>query len=193
MNQSFSMSYCKDRTEDETSDFSILINEHAAKGFHFAYRLTGNEQNARDLMQQTLMKALTHFGKYERTRPFAPWFNQILKNIFLDGVRRVEHKRTVSLDGPSPMEDITWEQLMAGSDHTPLEYLEKMELNVLARKALSMLPAPYKVAVTLCDVERFSYQRIAEMLECPVGTVRSRIHYGRTLLRESFERIAARA
>ena len=179
--------------QDETSDFSILINEHAAKGFHFAYRLTGNEQNARDLMQQTLMKALTHFGRYERTRPFAPWFNQILKNIFLDGVRRVEHKRTVSLDAPSPMEDITWEQLMPGSDRSPLEQLEKTEMNELVQKALSALPASYKVAVTLCDVERFSYQRIAEMLKCPVGTVRSRIHHGRTLLRQSFERIAVHA
>jgi RNA polymerase sigma-70 factor, ECF subfamily len=178
-------------TAENYSDFLTLIKQNSAKAFNFAYRLTGNEQNARDLVQQTLTNALKYFERYERSRPFAPWFNQILKNLFLDEVRKIKCRRTVSLDGPSPFEDTTWEQLLPGSDRTPLEQLEKIEMNELIRKALDLLPEAYRVVVDLCDVERFSYQRIATFLNCPIGTVRSRIHQGRILMKLNFAKLTA--
>jgi RNA polymerase sigma-70 factor (ECF subfamily) len=169
-------------------DLSILIDQHAEKGYGFALRLTRNEQNAHDLVQQTLTKVLTHFKTYDHARPFAPWFNRILKNVFLDGVRKIEHRLMVSLDAPSPIEGLPWTHFIAGSDPTPLEQLEHKEMAKAVRTALSLLPAPYNAAVTLCDVERNSYRQIAKILDCPIGTVRSRIHQGRIMLRDIFFR-----
>src|SRR5262245_15102808 len=89
------------------ADFATLMRRHAEKAYNFAYRLAGNEQDARDLVQEAFMHALRHFEKYDPTRPFEPWVNRILKNIFLDGMRKYQHKHTISLDAPSPIEDVS--------------------------------------------------------------------------------------
>src|SRR5262245_56819628 len=79
--------------------FTALIERCADKVYNFAYRLAGNEQDARDLVQEAFSHALEHFDKYDPARPFEPWINRILKNIYLDGIRRYAHKHTISLDG----------------------------------------------------------------------------------------------
>ncbi len=173
----------------ETIDFSSLVKAHADKAYNFAFRLAGNEQDARDLVQEAFMNALRHIEKYDATRPFEPWLNRILKNIFLDGKRKYHNKHSVSLDGPSPIEDVPWEHMIPGNDPSPAELADDQETNVLVQKALNLLPIQYKTAVILCDVEKFPYEKIAEMLECPLGTVRSRIHQGRLLLRKAFEKL----
>ncbi len=174
---------------EKNSDFSALVRRHADKAYNFAYRLAGNEQDARDLVQEAFMHALKHFGRYDQSRPFEPWFNRILKNIFLDGMRRYQRKHTVSLDGPSPIEDVSWEHMLPGNDASPAEEMDDKEEGALVQKALNLLPLPYKTAVVLCDIEKYPYEKIAEILECPIGTVRSRIHQGRQLLRKAFEKL----
>jgi RNA polymerase sigma-70 factor (ECF subfamily) len=170
-------------------EFSELVKRHAEKAYNFAYRLVGNEQDARDLVQEAFLHALKHFQRYDSTRPFGPWFNRILKNIFLDAVRKYERKHTISLDDQSPLEDVSWLQLIAGKDPSPSEEMDQQETHVYVQKALNSLPMLYKTAIVLCDVEQRSYDEIAEILECPVGTVRSRIHQGRVLLRKAFEKL----
>jgi RNA polymerase sigma-70 factor (ECF subfamily) len=81
------------------------------------------------------------------------------------------------------------EEVIPSKEPTPVQELEKQETGILVQKALNMLPLTYKTAIILCDVEKYSYERIAEILECPIGTVRSRIHQGRALLRKAFEKI----
>jgi RNA polymerase sigma-70 factor, ECF subfamily len=175
-------------TEKDSVEFKGLITQHSERAFNFAYRLTGNKVDAGELVQQAFTNALKSFGRFERSRPFAPWLNRILKNIFLDNVRKTKGRQTFSLDAPSPVQEVSWEQLIPGDDPTPLEEMEKQETTRLVQKALNELPEPFKSAVILCDVERFTYQRISEVLECPVGTVRSRIHQGRTKLKQIYER-----
>lgn len=171
-------------------DFSKLIARCADKVYNFAFRLAGNEQDARDLVQEAFSHALQHLDKYDTTRPFEPWINRILKNIYLDGIRRYAHKHTISLDGPSPMESVPWENLIPGRDATPAECLDEKDTNILVQRALNTLPIEYRTAVTLCDVEKFSYERISEIVGCPIGTVRSRIHQGRLLMRKAFEKLS---
>ncbi len=176
-------------TEEDQTEFAACVRRHAQKAYGFAYRLAGNEADARDLVQEAFMHALKHFDKFDRKRPFEPWFNRILKNIFLDSMRRYQRKHVVSLDGPSPIEAVAWENILPGSDVTPEKELEKQEQNVLVQKALDQLPIHCKTAVILCDIEKHPYERIAEILGCPIGTVRSRIHQGRVLLRKAFENL----
>ncbi|MBV9081019.1 MAG: sigma-70 family RNA polymerase sigma factor [Elusimicrobia bacterium] len=159
------------------------------KAYNFAFRLTGNEQDARDLVQEAFSHALEHLARYDPKRPFEPWLNRILRNIYLDSVRRYDRKHTVSLDGPSPIEDMPWENIIPGKDRTPAEQADKKETEQLVQRALDSVPVQYRTAVVLCDIEKYSYERISQILECPIGTVRSRIHQGRLLMRKSFEKL----
>lgn len=175
--------------ESSSRDFSSLVRDYGQKAYNFAYRLTGNEQDSRDLVQEAFTHALEHFHQYDQKRPFQAWFNRILKNIFLDGVRRYERKHTVSLDGPSILEEVSWEEIIPGRDRTPGEDMDRAEAYETVQKALNCLPIHYRTAISLCDIDRYSYEQISEVMNCPVGTVRSRIHQGRILLRKAFERL----
>ena len=169
--------------------FEQNLRRCSDKAYNFAFRLTGNEQDARDLVQEAFSHALEHLGRYDPKRPFEPWLNRILRNIYLDSVRRYERKHTVSLDGPSPIEDMPWENIIPGPDRTPSDQLDRKETGHLVQRALASVPPQYRTAVVLCDIEKYSYERISKVLECPIGTVRSRIHQGRLLMRKAFDKL----
>ena len=170
--------------------FADIVERCADKAYNFAYRLSGNEQDARDLVQEAFAKAFEHWGRYDPSKPFEAWLNRILHNVFLDQMRRYDHGHTVSLDAPAPAEDTEWESILPGKDREPVEALLKEERSGLLQRALDSLPVHYRSAVTLCDIEDISYERISEIMGCPVGTVRSRVHQGRLLLRREFERLS---
>jgi RNA polymerase sigma-70 factor (ECF subfamily) len=168
-------------------DFSELIRKCGEKAYNFAYRLAGNESDARDLTQEAFVRAYAHLGSYDRSRPFETWLFRILQNIYLDGVRRYAHGHTVSLDAPAPVEDASWEEIIPAGDPDPGHELLKEESERLVQAALDSLPVHYKTAVVLCDREGLSYEEIGEVMACPVGTVRSRIHHGRQLVKKALE------
>jgi len=169
--------------------FSELIRKCGEKAFNLAFRLSGNEPDARDLVQEAFVRAYAHFETYDETRPFETWLFRILHNVYLDGVRRFSHSRTVSLDAPAPVEDSTWEEIIPSDDPEPAAGMMRREADGLLQKALGLIPLHYRTAVVLCDMEGMSYEEIGKIMSCPVGTVRSRIHQGRQLLRQAFENL----
>ena len=177
---------------DRSGDFSELIRQCGEKAYNFALRLAGNEQDARDLVQEACARAYEHFGDYDPTRPFDTWLLRILHNIFLDGVRRFSHSRTVSLDAPAPVEDSSWDAILPAQDAAMGEGLDKGESLGILDRALASIPVHYRTAVTLCDIEGLSYEEIGKIMACPVGTVRSRIHQGRVLIRKAYEELEGR-
>jgi RNA polymerase sigma-70 factor (ECF subfamily) len=170
-------------------NFPSLVRTYGDKAYGFAFRLTHNEADARDLVQEAFTKALQNFDKFDRTRAFEPWFFRIMKNIFLDWMRRYERKHTTSLENTSPTDDRAWEEILPSSEKSPDEHLERREEESTAMKALHSLPAHYRTAITLCDIENYSYEQIAKVMDCPVGTIRSRIHQGRVLLKQTYEKM----
>ncbi len=169
--------------------FSELIAKHGEKAYNFAYRLSGNEHDARDLVQGAYAKAYAHFKDYDPNRPFDSWLCRILHNIYLDGVRLYAHGHVVSLDAPAPVDDSSWDEILPGDDPDPTAGLTRKEEDAFLQKALNSVPVHYRTAVTLCDVEGLSYEEISKIMACPVGTVRSRIHQGRALIREAYEKL----
>ncbi len=167
--------------------FSELIRQCGEKAYNLAYRLSGNEPDARDLVQEAFVRAYAHFETYDEKRPFETWLFRILHNIYLDGVRRYAHGHTVSLDAPSPVEDSAWEEILTGEDPEPAAGMMREETAGLVQKALNAIPVHYRTAIALCDIEGLSYEEIGKIMSCPVGTVRSRVHQGRVLLRRAFE------
>lgn len=170
-------------------NFLSLVRTYGDKAYGFAFRLTHNEADARDLVQEAFTKALQNFDKFDQARAFEPWFFRIMKNIFLDWMRRYERKHTTSITNSSPDDDRSWEEILPSSEKSPDEQMERNEEASVAMRALDSLPAHYKTALTLCDIEQYSYEEIAKIMECPVGTIRSRIHQGRVLLRQTYEKM----
>ena len=173
----------------DAETFAGLIARAGDKAYNFAYRLAGNEPDARDLVQEAFSRALEHAGAYDKTRPFDSWLLRILHNVFLDSMRRHSHSRTVSLDAPAPVEDAGWADLLPGEEPSAADELILKESLDLLQRALARLPTTYKSAIALCDIEGLSYEEIAQVMEIPVGTVRSRIHQGRVLLRKAYDEL----
>jgi RNA polymerase sigma-70 factor (ECF subfamily) len=141
-----------------------------------AYRLTGNEADAQDLVQEVLVRVQRGLATY-RPGSMEGWLSRITTNAFLDEVRRRRRRPTE----PLPEEHRT--QLAAPHDVESTVAATTLPDEVQA--ALAALPDDFRVAVVLCDVVGLPYEEIAAHLQIPVGTVRSRIHRGRTSLRRA--------
>ena len=154
--------------------------EEVARGhgrflYTVAYRLTGNHDEAQDLVQEVLLRVRKGLETY-KPGSLEGWLSRIATNAFLDDVRRKKRRPT----DPLPADP---ERVLAGAPSAD-EALAAADLPDNIQDALRALPADYRAAVVLSDVVGFSYQEIAESLDIPVGTVRSRIHRGRSLLKQ---------
>jgi RNA polymerase sigma-70 factor (ECF subfamily) len=167
--------------------FRVLMSRHADKIHNFAWRLAGNDADAADLAQEAFVRAFDHRDQYDLSRPFDAWVGRILHNLFIDHTRRYEKKNVVSYDAPILEGTRGLMDTFAESDPDPLAHALEREDDVLLQKALSHLPPDTRSALTLCDVEGRSYEEIADIMDCPIGTVRSRLHHGRRMFRRAFE------
>ena len=141
-----------------------------------AYRLTGNDADAQDLVQEVLLRVRRGLVTY-RPGSLEGWLSRITTNAFLDDVRRRRRRPTVPLP-----EDADRVLLDEGSE--PDAVVAATSLSTDIQAALRSLPEDFRTAVVLCDVVGLQYDEIADDLGVPIGTVRSRIHRGRALLRE---------
>jgi len=144
--------------------------------YNFAYRLAGNHDDAADLVQEVLLRVRRGLASY-RPGSFEGWLWRITRNAFLDEVRRRQRRPT----SPLPDDDRT----RLGSVPEPGDVLAEYRLGEDVQRALLDLPYDFREAVVLCDVVGLAYDEIAEAVGVPVGTVRSRIHRGRTMLRKA--------
>ena len=153
-----------------------VARNHGRFLYSVAYRLTGNHDDAQDLVQEVLLRVRRGLETYQ-PGSLEGWLSRITTNTFLDEARR-RHRRPLDLlpeepdrvVPPSPAAD----QALAG---------EVLPDDI--QDALRSLPEEYRAAVVMCDVVGLSYQEISASLDVPVGTVRSRIHRGRALLRRA--------
>ncbi|MFL6090905.1 MAG: RNA polymerase sigma factor SigE [Aeromicrobium sp.] len=162
---------------DLSSEWAAIVAEHSARVYRLAYRLTGNRQDAEDLTQDVFVRVFRSLDTFEPGN-FAGWLHRITTNLFLDRARRAARIR---MDGFA--EGV--EHQLEGREIVPEDAVHDAEFDPDIEAALASLPEKFRVAVVLCDVEGLSYDEIAEVLGVKVGTVRSRIHRGRTQLRDT--------
>jgi RNA polymerase sigma-70 factor (ECF subfamily) len=154
-----------------------IVREHSARVYRLAYRLTGNQHDAEDLTQEVFVRVFRSLSSYT-PGTFEGWLHRITTNLFLDQARR---KQRIRFDGlPDDVGD-RW----AGPGDGPERAWEHNNLDYDVQYALDQLPPDFRAAVVLCDIEGLSYEEIAATLDVKLGTVRSRIHRGRALLREA--------
>jgi RNA polymerase sigma-70 factor (ECF subfamily) len=149
---------------------------YGRKIYNFAYRLTGNPDDAHDLVQEVLLRVRRGLASYQ-PGSFEGWLWRITRNAFLDDVRRKKRRPTA----PLPDDVDRWDR--ASSDSADVEYA-RISLGDDIQKALLELPIDFREAVVLCDVVGLSYEEIAAAVAVPIGTVRSRIHRGRKMLKD---------
>lgn len=152
-----------------------VARRHGRTIYTFAYRLTGDPADAADLTQEVLLRVRRGLESY-RPGSFEGWLWRITRNAFIDEVRRRRRRPTVPLpegDRASP-----------GAAPPPDEVLAATRLGEEVEEALLDLPLEFREAVLLCDVVGLAYEEIAAATGVPIGTVRSRIHRGRRMLRE---------
>jgi RNA polymerase sigma-70 factor (ECF subfamily) len=154
-----------------------VVQEHSARVYRLAYRLTGNRHDAEDLTQEVFVRVFRSLSSYT-PGTFEGWLHRITTNLFLDQVRRKQRIRFDAL--PDDAGD-----RLAGSDPGPERAWEHNNLDHDVQAALDTLPPEFRAAVVLCDIEGLSYEEIAATLDIKLGTVRSRIHRGRAALRQA--------
>lgn len=162
-----------------------VVRAHSARVYRLAYRLTGNPHDAEDLTQDVFIRVFRSLSTYT-PGTFEGWLHRITTNLFLDSVRR---KQRIRFDA---LADDAAERL-SGRELAPDRVLTDQMLDADVQSALDALPPDFRVAVVLCDIEGLSYEEIAATLGIKLGTVRSRIHRGRTQLRAALDHRAPRS
>lgn len=167
-------------------EFDRLVQRYHKQAYNIAYRLTGNHADAEDLTQEAFVRAFRFFDNYRRDLPFENWLFRIISNLFVDDLRRRPKARIQSLDAPVG-NDATSESNafleIPDTRENPERVVLHEELDEQIQKALASLPADFRKTVILADIEGMSYEEISEAMHCSLGTVRSRLHRGRKLLR----------
>lgn len=164
---------------DPTPTWDEIATRYGKKVYTIAYRLTGDPEEAKDLAQDVFVRVYRNLDKYE-PGTFDGWLYRITKNLFLDRVRR---RQRVIME-PLPEEE--WRQ-PEDEGPGPEARLDEGLLRGDLEQALTTLPPDFRTAVVLCDVQGLPYEEISEATGWPLGTVRSRIHRGRKLLRAALE------
>jgi RNA polymerase sigma-70 factor (ECF subfamily) len=157
--------------------FEELATRHYRQAYHIAYRITGSHSQAEDLTQEAMVRAYQSFHRYRRELPFANWLYRIIVNLHIDDLRRRPKAWIESVEEMSGIAELP----DTGSD--PSDQVLSREIDNRLQQALNALPKDFRTAVVLCDVEGLSYEEIAAVMRCSIGTVRSRIHRGRNQLR----------
>jgi len=165
-------------TQDWTPpSWEEIVAEHSARVYRLAYRLTGNPHDAEDLTQEVFVRVFRSLSTYT-PGTFEGWLHRITTNLFLDQARR---KAKIRFDALAEDAD----QRIPGRGLSPDLALLDNHFEDDVEAALTSLPPDFRAAVVLCDVEGLSYDEIADVLGLKLGTVRSRIHRGRTMLRKA--------
>ncbi|WP_168582014.1 RNA polymerase sigma factor SigE [Gephyromycinifex aptenodytis] len=154
-----------------------VVEEHSARVYRLAYRLTGNPYDAEDLTHDVFIRVFRSLGSYQ-PGTFEGWLHRITTNLFLDRMRR---KQRIRFDALS--EDAA--ARLPSRSSGPEQAYDETHFDDDVQRALDSLSPEFRAAVVLCDIEGLSYEEISEVLGVKLGTVRSRIHRGRALLRES--------
>ncbi len=166
----------------EPSAFVELVSRYQDRVYNTCYRMCHREADALDLTQATFLKALEALDRYEGRASFYTWLFRIAVNLAISDRRKKQRRREVSVDAPNHERRINDPPAPPAAEDGS-HAAERSELQVRLAAALDQLDEEFRVAVVLKDIEDMDYATIAEILEVPVGTVKSRIHRARTTLR----------
>jgi len=150
--------------------------------YNYALRMTNNPADAEDLAQETYLKAYRFWDQYEKGTNIRAWLFRIMKNSYINRYRKESKEPdTVDYDEVKEFYNIIREESADANDLQETVFGNLLDDDVAG--AIAGLPEDFRTVVILCDIEGLTYEEIAEFVDIPLGTVRSRLHRGRKLLR----------
>jgi len=167
-------------TEGEKRDFKQEAISYLDHLYRVAFHLTRERADAEDLVQEAYLQAVTHYDQFTPGTNVKGWLTKILYNLFINRYHR--DKRMVSLDQADAKTGVSWLESLKGSGGEPEAEILMTELQDKIKEALNGLSEEFRAPIVLVDIGGFSYAEVAEILSCPVGTVRSRLFRARSIL-----------
>jgi len=172
--------------------FNREFMPHINSMYNFAFRLTMDEDDANDLVQDTYLKAFRFISSFEQGTNAKAWLFRILKNSFINDYRK-RSKEPSKVDYQEVETTYNSDDAAAEAEHTSdlrVESVQDMIGDEVAN-ALNSLPVDFRTVIILCDIEGFTYEEMAKILDIPIGTVRSRLHRARNLLKDKLRNYAS--
>lgn len=173
----------------KTRRFEALVQPHLEVMYRFAYRLAGQQQDAEDLVQDVVVKLYPRLEELESVEQLRPWLNRVLYRHFIDQVRRKGRQ------GDRPLSELVdtqnhgdWLDSLESDDEGPEALLEHERLRPVLDRVLKTLSPDQRTLMLLHDVDGWRQEDIAEVLDIPLGTVKSRLHRCRAMLRKKLQR-----
>ncbi len=176
---------------EDRREFNALVKRYHKQAYNVAYRMAGNHADAEDLTQEAFIRAYRFFDQYRRDLPFENWLYKIMSNVFIDMLRRKPKAKLRSLDEPIATEDGETQMDLPDPSSGPEETVLSHDMDRRIQAALNTLPEVFRLTVIYADIEGLSYEEIAEATNTNIGTVRSRLHRGRKLLRNRIQGLAS--
>ncbi|MBS1706240.1 MAG: sigma-70 family RNA polymerase sigma factor [Armatimonadetes bacterium] len=163
--------------------FDELIKKHERRAYQYAFRLTSSQEEAMDIVAEAFIRVYNALQNFRGQSAFTTWLYRIVTNCYLDLKKKDKSKSQVSLDAPTDFEG-EMERQIEDPNLTPDEEVEKNERERLVQRAVAKLPDYQRAMLMMYHVEMLSYEEIAQSLDLPLGTVKSRLNRARLSLRE---------
>lgn len=161
-----------------------LIRKHEKRAYQYAFRLTSNSEEAADVVADAFVRVYGALQNFKGNSAFTTWLYRILTNCFLDARKKERNRPAISLEATMSTEDGDLERQFEDPDAAPDEIAERNQREQRVEAAVEHLPEYQRAMITMYHAEMLSYEEIAEALDLPIGTVKSRLNRARLSLRE---------
>lgn len=178
-------------SQEDLSAFEALVGRYARHVYNIAYRMAGNDADAKDLTQEAFIRVFRALRSIDPSANLDSWLYRIVTNLFIDLLRRRPKVRVESLDAPvATFKGGEVVREVADADADTEAAVVDRQLDAEVQRALMALPYDLRAVVVLSDIEGYAYEEIAMMLTIPVGTVKSRLHRARRTLQTALRHLA---
>ncbi|WP_191557648.1 RNA polymerase sigma factor SigW [Metabacillus idriensis] len=168
--------------------FAEIVDIYKDKIYQLCYRMLGNSHEAEDIAQEAFIRAYVNINSYDMDKKFSTWLYRIATNLTIDRIRK--KKPDYYLDAEvAGTEGLTMYSQVAADVALPEDQVETMELQQMIQKEILKLPDKYRSVIVLKYIDELSLIEISEILDMPIGTVKTRIHRGREALRKQLRHL----
>jgi len=170
--------------KNDPAAFEKLIEVYQGRVFTLCRQLTNNPTDAQDLAQEVFIRAWSGLGGFRQEADFGTWLHRIAVNQWLNAKRRLNRLEIVSLDAPLTVGESQLTREAPSEDPGPAERFEQEEARLQLQQALQRLSPEHRAVLVLRELQDLNYEEIAAVLDCSLGTVKSRLNRARQALRE---------
>jgi RNA polymerase sigma-70 factor (ECF subfamily) len=175
---------CKQGDRDA---FDELMRRYEKRVFNFAYRMSGSYDDASDVTQEAFLRVFNSIGTFRGDAVFTTWLYRIVRNVFLDERKRAKTHLQTSLEEYIELDENSVAKQIEDDDPTPDQLIEGKERNQLLQDAIQSLPEYQRMMMILYHTQSKSYEEISQIMNLPIGTVKSRLNRARLALKEKLE------